>query len=268
MNIRISRRFISITIVLVIALVVLILALLKPWSNPLSADDLLERVKVMPSSTGIKTYRIDDSTREIIDGNETVVNTQVSYSSPDSVHYLRSTQDSTTEIISLGDICYQKQTGITPEPGFVVSIVSVSDTPIETALLEIVTNLSTAERLPDEEVNSTPCYYIRGNYWPLSVEELLEHVRNGNSEKEDEIQAILENIRQGDVITVDIWINKNNYNLAKIQMDSSHQSGNRQSYLATTYYDFGQPMNITAPLDENSNLLPGWNIVNDCDHSL
>ncbi len=255
LNYRIGL-FITIVIVGVVATALLIT---RPWNSPLTVQDLLERFTVLPSATGAYTYRINSTTTETVDGREITFIVDVSYASPDKVHYSSSTSNSTFEYVTIGDIRYQRETGKPSEPGNSTTILCTSDTSIETTFHELVTYLGDAERLPDEEVSGGSCYHIRGSYIPFSIQEHLE--RQGDEYTEEEIERIIEKIGGDDVVMVDFWLNCRSFSLKKVQMVSSLQSGSRTSTVITTYYDFGEPIDITAPLDTNQQLLPGWYIV-------
>ncbi len=90
MKFRIARRFMLVAIFLILGIVTVILMVIRPWSGPLSAHDLLERVNVL-SGIGTNTCRIHDVTKEIIGSSETIWNTKISYSYPDRIYYSSST---------------------------------------------------------------------------------------------------------------------------------------------------------------------------------
>jgi hypothetical protein len=138
------------------------------------------------------------------------------------------------------------------------------------------------ERLPDEEINGTDCYHYRGI---LDAEEYLEwvypvweeHFTKAN-EMQKETSGVdldfelgwktVESIYRTKEMIYEYWIGKEDYLIRKrvltqrdwlenpLPLDDLSHISTRQ--FIAEYYDFNEPVEIEAPLDESGELLEGW----------
>jgi hypothetical protein len=255
MNILISRNWLRLVGIGILAIIVLVLAIVQPWSGPLSPDEVLAQASSIQAE--IQSYRMKYSDEEAKGGMVSVA--EAAYALPASYRLTLSVGDWVREYITVGETRYEKEIGTPVNLKGQVIFFSTYTPGIE-ATISILEQLADIEVLPDEELDGVVCYHLKGRYDTLSIEDMLTDIKSRLSD--EEFKKLKEKlVMEQETTTVEYLISKDDFIIRKVQYITSKQETGIVHTQTMKFFDFNQPITIEPPLDDEGNLLPGWQTV-------
>lgn len=261
MSIHVSGRWLRPAAVALSAVVVLIVALVQPWSvNPESVI-----AKAYSATEGLLSYR---ATMSGIASEGDTSNAVTEFVYPDRFHARLTSDGETDEFIIIGDKQYVKS-GDMSRNTIITFSNSASSMLSKEATLKLIDSLTDLETLPDEKIKGVDCFHYRGKY---DMEEQLEAEKARLSEMQSRMDAddyarMMEDLENsfGNVnMDIELWIGKDDNLIRQIVQTTQYpdDEGKLQTTSATmTFYDFNEPIVIEPPLDANGELLDGWQMA-------
>lgn len=252
MKIFISRNWLRLAGISILAIIVLVLAIVRPWDGPLSPDEVLAQVS--STQAEIQSYRMKYSDEEAKGGVVSVA--EAAYALPTSYHLTLSVGDWVRDYITVGETRYEKEIGTPVNLAGQVIFFSMYTPDIE-ATISILEELADIEVLPDEELDGVVCYHLKGRYDTISIEDMLADVKSRLSDEEfKKVKKKLE--MEQETTTVECLISKDDFIIRKVQHITSSQETGIVHTETIKFFDFNQLITIEPPLDDEGNLLPGW----------
>jgi hypothetical protein len=260
MSIRISGRLLRPVAIVLAAVVVLIVALVQPWSvNP---EGVIARA--YSATEGLLSYRMSYNSLKTTYSNETEELTfESEFVAPDR-YYLKMIEDGEEfEAILSGSRLFVKSNSTSKNTVYalVVSSSSFLNKEITMKMLDSLTDL---EGLPDEQIDGTECFHYRGR---VDMESQMYELEASLDPSDSAYANMLEEIEKMRNMknNVELWIGKDDYlirqNVQSYQLPAD-ESGQWDNYnLAVKNYDFNKPITIELPLTSTGELLPGWEEV-------
>jgi len=257
------RRWIMSGASAVIIIVIILLLVIQPW-NFSNTQGVM--AKVYTATEQVHSYRVMSSpplfsiTLTLV-GGKTISNSttndysELAYVFPDKIHLKMSYSGKGDEYIFIGDKEYYNASGIAilrhRDNSVIINFVNPAnltsgstdtitvtfpddtnyptlDIPSKTETLRQLDSLKELKKLADESIDGTDCYHYQG-------------------------------ISYGD--KVELWIGKADYLIRQIIKTSIAQPGGSSNIESISkFYDFNEPIDIEAPLDDKGELLPGWKV--------
>jgi len=261
MSMHLSGRLLRPAIVALAAVVVLIVALVQPWSVNLQSV----LAKTYTATEGLLSYRATMSgTASEVDN----LHSTIEFVFPDRFHVMLASGSETDEFIVVGDRQYVKS-GDMSRNTIIAFSNSASSMLSKEATLKLIASLTDLETLPDEKIKGVDSFHYRGRY---DMEKQLETEKARLAEMESRMDADdyermmkdLENSFTNVNMQIELWIGKDDNLIRQIIQTTQYpdDEGKLQTTSATmTFYDFNEPIIIEPPLDANGELLDGWQLA-------
>jgi hypothetical protein len=258
MSIHISERWLRPATVVLAAVVVLIVALVQPWS--VSPQSVI--AKAYAATEGLLSYRTSSSITYTYKGEVNNQSSEWEYVFPDRAHGSLNLGLETFEFIIIGDKQYVRE----PDnaSGKISIGVSVSgSTHSKEDTLRLLDSLTKIEKLADGSISGVDCLHLLGE---IDLQKRAERAKASLDPDypayEEAIKSIDEQMMAGRE-TVEVWIGKEDYLIRQVKHEgqSASEGGSLDTFSALVkYYDFNQTILIEPPLDAEGNLLPGWRL--------
>ncbi len=256
---KIPRKLLRPAVVALAAVVVLIVALVQPWSvNP---EGVI--AKAYSATESLLSYRATISgTASEGDGLDSVIE----FVFPDRFHAIITSGGETDEFIVVGDKQFVKSGDMSRNMIIAFSNSATSMLSKE-ATLRLLDSLTDLQRLPDENIEGVSSFHYKGRF---DTEKMIEKEKARLAGMQsrmdpDDYQEMMKGLENSlNVKTeVELWIGKDDSLIRQvIQVTQAPDSEGQLHTSSTTlkYYDFNQPILIEPPLDAGGNLLPGWHL--------
>lgn len=260
------------------AVIVLIIALVQPWSGAPEPQVVLART--YDAVAAVQSYRMTLSSysTSTADGWTSEQQMEIEFAAPDRYHVVSTSKlngnlepDLEYNII-IGDKQYSREGKNT---GYVMAgTPSVSSFLERETTLHYLDMLTDIETLPGEAVGSVECLHYKGTW---DIEKYVAQVKASMGEAREkagvpavtdaelkEMTEAMHSMRTD----LELWIGKDDYLIRRIvveqQMPDGPDGAGATSYKMTMEYSrINEPIIIEPPLDENGDVLPGWEIVNN-----
>jgi outer membrane lipoprotein-sorting protein len=260
MSIHISGRWLRPAVVALAAVVVLIVALVQPWSvNP---EGVIARA--YSATEGLLSYRATMSGTASEGGN---LNSTIEFVFPDRFRVRLTSGGETDEFIVVGDKQYVKS-GDMSRNTIIAFSNSASSMLSKEATLKLIDSLTDIETLPDGKIKGVDSFHYKGKY---DMEKQLEDQKARLTEMQSRMDAddyarMMEGLEDSLNVKMEIelWIGKDDNLIRQIVQTTQYpdDEGKLQTSSATmTFYDFNEPIVIEPPLDANGELLEGWQLA-------
>jgi hypothetical protein len=263
---KIPRRWWRPALVAFTAVVVLVLAILQPWSGSLEPESVM--AKAYTATEGLHSYRLTYSGIFTVEGETTSSLTEAVFAAPDRYHIRITNNGETDEFIIIGDTQYVTS-GAFNRTAVVVLSDNSSSILSKEATLDLLNELAGLQTLPEETIDGVRCLHYLGK-WDVEkrIEETKKNIQEFNADSDahavtdEQMEEIFEQMRSIDV-THEIWIGKDDYLIRQIKTEQrgpADENGQLSVSMTMNYYDFNRPITIEPPLDTEGNLLPGWRL--------
>jgi len=259
-TLRVSGRLLRPAVVALAAVVVLIVAMVQPWSvNPQGVI-----AKAYSATEGLLSYRATISGTGF-EGR--TLDSVIEFAFPDRFRVRITSDGETDEFIVVGDKQYVKS-GDMSRNMIIAFSRSASSILSKEATLRLIDSLTDLEPLPDEKIEGIDSFHYKGNY---DLGKQLEAETDRLSEMESRMGADDYERMQGDLqiflnvnIEIELWIGKED-NLIRQIVQTTRYPDDEDKLQTTsstmTFYDFNEPIVIEPPLDANGELLNGWQLA-------
>lgn len=260
MSIRVSVRWLRPAIVAVVALVVLIIALVQPWS--VSPQSVIS--KAYAATEGLVSYRATISGT----GSEgDTLDSVIEFVFPDRFHARITSDGETNEFIIVGDEQYVKS-GDMSRNMIIAFSKSATSMLSKEATLKLIDSLTDLQTLPDEKIEGVDSFHLKGR---VDMEQAIEREKARLAEMQSRMDPDDYNRMMESVVTsfninteIELWIGKNDSLIRQMIQTTQFPDGEGQlqtSSTTLTFYDFNEPIIIESPLDSNGELLKGWQLA-------
>ncbi|MDD4987150.1 MAG: zf-HC2 domain-containing protein, partial [Dehalococcoidales bacterium] len=257
MKIHFSGRWLRPAAVALAAIVVLIVALVQPWSvNPQGVI-----AKAYSATEGLLSYRATISGT----GSEgRTLDSVIEFAFPDRFRVRITSDGETDEFIVVGDKQYVKS-GDMSRNMIIAFSRSASSMLSKESTLKLIDSLTDIRTLPDERIKGVDSYHYKGRY---DTEKMIEREKARLAEMQsrmdaDDYEKMMEGLENSlNVNTeIELWIGKNDNLIRQMIQTTQYPDGDGQLQTTSTtmaFYDFNEPIIIEPPLDADGELLEGW----------
>jgi len=261
MSIRVSGKWLRPAAVALAAVVVLIVALMQPWSvNPQGVI-----AKAYSATEGLLSYR---ATISGTGSEESNLDSVIEFAFPDRFRVRITSDGETDEFIVVGDKQYVKS-GDMSRNAIVAFSNSASSMLSKEATLRLIDSFTNLETQTDEKIKGVDCFRYRGRYDMTKQIEaqkarLAEMQSRMDADDYARMMEDLENSFNNVNMRIDLWIGKDDNLIRQIVQTTQYpdNEGKLQTTSTTmTFFDFNEPIVIEPPLDSDSELLEGWQLA-------
>jgi len=261
MTLSVSGKWLRPAAVAVAAVVVLILALVQPWSGSLEPQSVL--AKAYTATEGLLSYRATISGTA---SEGSALDSVIEFVFPDRFHAIITPDGEMDEFIVVGDKQYVKSGSMSRN---MIIAFSNSASPVlsKEATLKIIDSLTGIQTLPEEKIKGVESYHYRGRY-DMEKQLVAEKARLAEMESRmdaDDYERMMEGLENSLNINMEIelWIGKDD-NLIRQMVQTTQYPGDEGKLQTTstmmTFYDFNEPIIIEPPTTASGGLLPGWQL--------
>jgi len=263
---KIPRKWWRPALIVGIAAIILVLALVQPWSGSLEPQSVL--AKTHEALESIQTYRFSYFGTTTVDGETSSHNMEVMFAAPDRYHINVTIDGQRDEFIIIGDTQYVTNNAF-GRASIMASSGSFSSILTKEATLDVLDELGDLQTLPEETIDGVRCLHYLGK-WDMEkrIEGTRRNIQEYNAESDtrvitdEQMEKMFEQMRSID-ITHEIWIGKEDYLIRQMKTEQRgpvDKEGIFSASMTMRYSGFNQPVTIEPPLDAEGNLLPGWSI--------
>jgi len=250
MTLKFPGNLLRPAIVTMVAVAVLIIALLQPWS--VSPQSVI--AKAYSATEDLLSYRMSGFFTSTSEGKTFQQTSEWEFAAPDRWHQIFTMDGREYEIISIGDSIYIRD----PADGRLTVGAWSPTVPSKEETLEILASLTDLKKLPDEQIADKDCLHYSGRVdMARRVEEIKSRLDPTDAGYEETLRRIEE--MRSIITVVELWIGKEDYLIRKWQQETK-LGGVVKENSTRTYYDLNQPITIESPLTAEGNLLPGWRL--------
>jgi outer membrane lipoprotein-sorting protein len=219
--------------------------------------------------TDIQSYRSRWSGSGTSEGEASESYREVSFTAPDWYHVKDEENSTVSEFISIGDTQYINNSE-SSSALMIASINSISGFFTPQYSLDLLEMLVKPKPLPPETVNGVECFHYSGtvdmeSQWKANLAS-LDPSHPGYQDMVESMEQELERIRET-TTEYTIWIGREDLLLRKMeyseQMPSKVDGQKDTANITVEFYDINKPVTIEPPLDEQGELLPGWQLSED-----
>jgi hypothetical protein len=246
--------------------IIIVLALVQPWSGPLEPQSVL--AKTYTATEKLQSYRMTYSGTTSVDGETSSHHMEVVFAAPDRYHINIKSDAEIDEFIIIGDDQYV--TNSASRVSIMASYNSFSSVLSKQATLDLLNELTDLQILPEEKIEGVRCLHFLGK---LDMEKRIEESKrnlqayNTESDKpamtDEAMEEMFGQMRSIDV-THEIWVGKDDYMIRQIKTEQrgpADKSGLIFVDMTMRYSDIDQPVIIEPPLDSDGQLLDGWQLA-------
>jgi len=257
MTIRVSGKWLRPAIVALAAVAVLIVALVQPWQNPFSPQNVL--AKAHEATAILQSYRISFHSDIPYLGEDLELTFEGEFVTPDRYRVKMVEDGEVSEGILLGDRLFVSG-GDMWRNTYLALIISSSTFLTKEMTLKMLDSLVDLEELPDEKVDDSACFHYRG--W-VDLAKQIEDT-DGLDPSDPGYEDMMEQVERARDINyiIELWIGKEDYLIRQAMQTyrvPAEEEGQWNEYnLTMRNYDFNQPITIEPPLTNSGELQPGW----------
>jgi hypothetical protein len=245
----------------VVAAILIVAAVIRPWNKATDTQSVL--AKASEANSTLQSYRLSGSGASTggtsgIASNQDV---EAEFSPPDRYHAKLTENGQVDEFIVIGNKEYVRN-GLPSgavEQGLIQSTARMFS---KEFALDYLTKLTGIQNLTDESIEGVTCLHYKGK-WDVEkqIAEMNATIPPGATEvgKQSDLIRLMN-------IDIELWIGKQDYLIRQMRVQGQtpdNPEGTKFNVFSElmTYYDFGQPVSVEAPLDASGQLLSGWQVI-------
>ncbi len=268
MAVKVPGKWLRPAIIGLVAVIVLVIAFLKPWGASEEPKAVLARTQ--EAVADIQYYRSVTFVNITVEGETSSRQMEVDFAAPDRYHVSITDNNKVDEFIIIGETQYVTDDAF---GRMMIQVFPDSHSSIlkKEATLDLLDELTAVEKLPEEEIEGIRClHYIGRLDIEKRIEELKRNIQKSSTESDipvmsdEQMEEVFEGMRSID-ISYELWIGKDDYLLRQMKVEQTGPSGDDGEDMFVSmvmrYSDFNQPIVIEPPLDTGGQLLDGWQLV-------